>query len=93
MRQKKFHKRIRNRFKKRGWGLPYVYGAISRTLGCIVETVGDVIGIDWLKRKTFGLSIKRNLKEKKENIKHKKIKFLGTDLKCCILLVNSSAII
>ena len=60
MQRKKFRKRIRNRFKQRGRGLPYVYlnkvylgkrpkqydsGAISRTLGRILETVGDIIGI------------------------------------------------
>ena len=59
MRRKKIRKSIRNIFKKRGRGLPHVYhykvylgkrpkqygsGAISRTLGCILETVGDVIG-------------------------------------------------
>ena len=41
----------------------------------------------------FGLSIERNPREKKENIKHKKVKFLETHLSCYILLVNSGVII
>ena len=57
MRRRKYYK-IRRR-KKRGKGLPYIYknkvylgkrpqtgtGAVSRVMACLLENVGDIIGL------------------------------------------------
>ena len=45
------------------------------------------------KKNVWFVNKKKPKRKKKENIKHKKVKVLGTDLNCCILLVNSGAII
>ena len=58
MRQKRFPRRRRGT-KKRGRGIPYIYknriylgkrpqkgsGAVSRVIACLLENVGDVIGL------------------------------------------------
>ena len=58
MRRKRFPRRRRGT-KKRGRGIPYIYknriylgkrpqtgsGAVSRVIACLLENVGDVIGL------------------------------------------------
>ena len=57
MRTRKYYKKRRSR--KRGWGIPYIYknklylgkrpqtgtGAVSKIIACLLENVGDVIGL------------------------------------------------
>ena len=104
MRRKRFPRK-RKRTTKRGRGIPYIYknriylgkrrqtgsGAVSRVIACLLETSETLLAFNG--KKKIGLSIERNPKEKKENIKHKKVKVWETHLSCDILLVNSGVII